>query len=819
MRVSTIVLLVLGLMLSNFATANDSTVDQPLTLTDARHLFSRTGFGFSLAQHDEVKGLSRREAIDAIMRGFSTKPFIPMPAWVDGDAPYFWSLRDMEREDRVRFQRDRDLELSQLRQWWVSELLQTPSPQTERLVLFWHDLMPTSYHGINYQSISMARQNAMFRRLGLGRFDELLKALIRDPAMLNYLDNENSRKQSPNENLARELLERFSMGEGNYREDTVKEAARALTGFGVSHDYNLAFRFQTWKHDKGNKTLFGQTGKFTGDDLVDLIMKQDATAEFIAGKFWQLLVSDKAATKTQLAPLITELKNNDYDLARLYRSILISEAFWQEENRIARVKSPITLQIAAARSLEYPKMQWQSIPVTSASLGMDLFAPPNVSGWNEGTAFTTAGRLKQRKGIVDTLLGIGGETRMKVSNNMVGGMMQPNNTMMSDSGVTITMAAEDYKGPANYRIELHNSGLLWQSDVHIWRRGHDTQRYGRVGNMSNMPWHKHRVTAPAEAVDNAKLLRVVFLNDNAGPDGDRNLYVRGFDRAGQWYPASRGTQTSACLPKNPANAGNLYCNGHIDIPITPKNSAQALSSDSPYQAGAVRVRWGNVRNEKKARLELTLESVVAPQGRWRNISFELHHNGEGKMDLRLNSYSCWPDCFTEIAECLWLDDLDGTTRTWSFALRGNKLCHYDSLTASQKELIDSIWMSVPNLVSRAAEAEQGKRYSQAINQWVELTKDNRWLPQSIYAKEGKQFVINSELLKKPYQDTSVNAPEVLLTTSEQLQSQLQMRHLNVFDLLIPGIEISAFPQLSSTLNKPIAQQLEAYSKHAVSQVY
>ena len=819
-RLALLLMLVLCLPLSTFAKANGTHLDQPLSNADARHLFSRTGFGYSLAQHDLVKGMSRREAIDVILSGFRTEPFAPMPAWVDGDAPYFWSLRDMERADRVRFERDRDLEISQLRQWWISEMLQTPSPQTERLVLFWHDLMPTSYHGVNYQSVAMARQNAMFRQLGLGRFEDLLKAIIRDPAMLNYLDNENSRKQSPNENLARELLERFSMGEGNYHEDTVKEAARALTGYGVSHDYNLAFRFQTWKHDKGEKNLFGQTGKFTGDDLVALIMKQDATAEFIAGKFWRLLVSDKAATTKQLAPLTAQLKRNDYDLAALYQSILMTEAFWQEENRIARVKSPVTLQIAAARSLEYPKMLWQSMSVTSASLGMSLFAPPNVSGWNEGTAFTTAGRLKQRKGIFDNLLGIDSSNESKETANVMGNMMQPmTNGMMSDNGFSITMAAENYEGPANYRLELHADSVLWKSDEQAWLRGHDTQRFGRVGNMANMPWHRLAVTAPAEAIKEAKTLRVLFLNDNAGPDGDRNLYVRGLELAGAWYPASLGVQTSRCVPKNPANAGNLWCNGHIDIPIASTQGVDEVLTDASYQVGDVRVRWGNANVAKKERLELTLESVATPHQRYRNISVELRHKGRGKIDLRLNSYSCWPDCFSQLAECLWRDDLDGTTRIWSFALRGGNQCHYRSLTASEQELIDSIWMSIPALVSHAAKREQGKRYEQAINRWVELTQDNRWLPRSVYARSGEEFVFNSELLKKPYQDTTVNAPPILLTTAEQLHSQLQLRNLTVFDLVLPGIEVNAFPQLSSAVHKPIAEQLDVYSKHAVSQLY
>ncbi len=806
--------------------AAEQFLDQPLTTEDARHLFSRTGFGFSLVQYDQASDLTRRQAIEVVMQGFATKPSVAMPAWVAADAPFYWAMRDMDRTQRVRFERDRDQELAQLRQWWVSEMLQTPSPQTERLVLFWHDLMATSYHGVNYQSLAMAKQNVMFREHGLGKFGDLLKALIRDPAMLNYLDNENSRKQSPNENLARELLERFSMGEGNYSEQTVKEAARALTGYSVSHDYNLSFRFETWKHDTGLKTLFGQRGHFNGDDLIDVILDQPATAEFVAGNFWNLLISDAQATQSDLVQLAEELRENEYDLAQLYRSILLSEAFWRIDNRIARVKSPIVLQIALARSLEYPKQHWQTIPVTSASIGMSLFAPPNVSGWHEGTAYTTAGRLKQRNNVIEMLLGINNSSNVAIA-NISGNVMQADmaGNMMSAAAVTITMAAENYHGPVKYRIELHNGEeTLWKSADLTWMHGHDTLQFGRVNDMSNMPWQQTIATPPAEYIEHADKVRLYFLNDRAGQDGDRNLYVRGVSIAEHFFAASLGNQQSSCIPKNTADAGNLYCNGYVDIPVTTAGMDE-VESNSPYQVGNVRVYWGNIGKGKgKSRLELVLESVRAADQAWRNIKIELHTDGDKNTDMRFTTYSCWPDCFaldsTDIPDCLWVNEIDGFTRAWAFPLDHKHQCHYQSLNTEEKRLVDAIWMSVPDFIEHAALIEKDRRYAGVLARWKQhMATQKNALNESRYAQASKRFVINSALLNNARTPVVVQAPEVLLSTKEQLQSQLTLRGLSVFDLLLPGVGVNEFPLLEASVEKPFAQQLRAYSQHAVSQLY
>ena len=181
----------------------------------------------------------------------------------------------------------RDREMGEFRLWWVKEMIETPSPQTERLVLFWHNHFVSTYPALDEQSTSLARQNLMFRRQGSGNFRLMLKEVIRDAAMLNYLDNDNNKRNAPNENLARELLELFTLGEGNYDEHTVKEAARALTGYRTNKLRDLSFEISPWDQDRGLKNILGSWGFHDGDDLIDLILEQPSSSEFITRKFWR----------------------------------------------------------------------------------------------------------------------------------------------------------------------------------------------------------------------------------------------------------------------------------------------------------------------------------------------------------------------------------------------------------------------------------------------------------------------------------------------------------------------------------------------------
>jgi len=532
-------------------------LEQSISPADARHLLSRTGFDAAPEAQRTIAGLTRREAIEKVMAGFDTKPQRPMPAWTSDVAPLYWARRDLDAEQQRNFDRLRDREIAQLRRWWVDEMLTTTSPQTERMVLFWHDHFATSYRGLNRQSMAMARQNQTFRELGMGDMSSLLSAMIRDPALLRYLNNLSNNRQSPNENLARELMELFTLGEGNYDEATVREAARSLTGYSISPNRNLQSRFNFWQHDANHKTLFGETGAFNGDDLIELLLKQPALDRFIATRFWHWLVADKAPSDEEIQPMADAFRASGHRLDALYRYTLESKAFWQPKNRGGIIKSPATLLIGTARTLDTPKRINHQFPRLLKLAGQDLLAPPNVSGWEEGAAWITPGRLLNRYSALRALLRASrgdniAEKPVQNTNSEMNSMAADESmssmaadSMMADSmaadstdedlptgskaerELILQLASEEFNGPAHYRLELldSDSTVLWSSGERVLNGGWDTTRYGPLDGRDQLPWQSIALPVEQDLLTQSERLRVHFVNDAAADGGDRNLYV------------------------------------------------------------------------------------------------------------------------------------------------------------------------------------------------------------------------------------------------------------------------------------------------------
>lgn len=221
--------------------------------------------------------------------------------------------------------------------------------------------------------------------------------------MLNYLGNRSNKKNSPNEILARELLELFTMGEGEFDEHTVKEAARALTGWTVSVPNNMTFSIAHWDQDKGNKTLFGRSGSFDGDDLIDLILEQPAAARHLARVFWRNFVSEFIVDEDAIASLATTFRESNFELEALYRAVLESSAFWDDVYRGHIVKSPVDLLIGTIRTTGVVPKRWQAIPAELDNLGQALFDPPNVAGWKGGRNWITPDRLLSRRAALNSL--------------------------------------------------------------------------------------------------------------------------------------------------------------------------------------------------------------------------------------------------------------------------------------------------------------------------------------------------------------------------------------------------------------------------------
>ncbi len=272
-----------------------------------------------------------------------------------------------------------------LRAWWVFRMLGTKRPLVERLTLLWHNHFATSNDKVQDVS-AMFEQNDIFRRLGRGPFRELLQAVVKHRAMLIWLDANANRKEHPNENLARELMELFTLGEGEYTERDVKEAARCLTGWTLRQQ---RFVFIEELHDSGEKTVLGRTSKFQGDDLLDHLLEQDATARRIAWRLGELFFGEGVLDDAASESLAQGLKKNRLDIAWGIETILRSQLFFSDANIRSRVMSPVEFVIGTVRSLEISSDPPSTLLLATElrRLGQDLFHPPNVFGWSEGRSW------------------------------------------------------------------------------------------------------------------------------------------------------------------------------------------------------------------------------------------------------------------------------------------------------------------------------------------------------------------------------------------------------------------------------------------------
>ena len=270
--------------------ASASTTDL-LTYDDARHLLNRAGFGATDREIQRTVGMTREQATRNLLDNVRTSPVTPPPAWTAEAIALRYRRRGEEATDveRKMFQQEQIRKGLELRGWWVDEMLSTSSPLTERMTLFWHNHFVSSQQKVKLAEL-MYRQNATLRANALGSFADLLHAIARDPAMVIYLDNAQNRKGSPNENFAREVMELFTLGEGHYTEQDIKEAARAFTGWSLDRQTGQ-FVFRRFIHDDGEKAVLGRTGKLDGDQVLDILLAEPATAEFIIRKLWREFVS------------------------------------------------------------------------------------------------------------------------------------------------------------------------------------------------------------------------------------------------------------------------------------------------------------------------------------------------------------------------------------------------------------------------------------------------------------------------------------------------------------------------------------------------
>lgn len=378
-----------------------SAVAAPMGEADARHFLERTGFGAPPPLVAQFARLSREQAVDRLLVRDSAG-FHAAPPSLDYQRPS--AGRDLDESARKAFAMQQREQGMALRQWWLEEMLHASTPTRalrERMTLFWHNHFVSSQQKVKSVKL-MLDQNLLLRRHALGNFSVLLHSVSKDPAMLIYLDGANSRKASPNENFAREVMELFTLGEGNYSEQDVKEAARAFTGWSFERETGT-YLWRPGMHDGGEKSILGRTGSFDGDQVLDILLAQPKTAEFIVGKLWREFISP-TADATEVRRIGAAFRSAAYEVTGALRPLLLSKAFWAPENRGALVKSPVDLLVGTLRTLETSPANTLPVVAGLRQLGQDLFAPPNVKGWPGGSAWINTHSLLARKQFLERLL-------------------------------------------------------------------------------------------------------------------------------------------------------------------------------------------------------------------------------------------------------------------------------------------------------------------------------------------------------------------------------------------------------------------------------
>jgi uncharacterized protein (DUF1800 family) len=361
----------------------------------AAHLLVRAGFGGTPAEFQKTLALGLEQAVNSLV---SAEP--------DNLQPPSWAATDDEQDLREQLkvaatpaekqsirkilQQKFRSEMKDLIRWWVDRMLNTSSPFVEKMTLFWHGHFATSAEKVR-PAYKMWLQNETFRREGLDNFRRLIKVVSRDPAMMVWLDTAQSRKESPNENFAREVMELFTLGEGHYTESDVKAAARAFTGYRIDQ-FDQSFRFAQNQFDSGLKTFMGKTGPWDGDQILDIIVSQPQCARFIVSKIWKFFVYEDPEPNLVDA-LANELRKGHYELRPFMRTLFLSEEFYSAKARNSQIKSPIQLIVEALHTLSIPLPDSDFLEFAFRQLGQVPFYPPNVKGWDGGKSWINTATL------------------------------------------------------------------------------------------------------------------------------------------------------------------------------------------------------------------------------------------------------------------------------------------------------------------------------------------------------------------------------------------------------------------------------------------
>lgn len=374
---------------------------EPDRQTKNQHLLWRTGFGPGTGDFGLLQDIHPHKLYKKIEKAAAVKP-VPFEAvnlYIKSALlmPESPAEEKMDKEEKKKFTAEQrriinqnsKTDINNLTLQWVNQMVNSPAQLREKLSLFWHGHFASRINNSLYQQqlINEIRANAF------ENFGDLLKKVSKSASMLSFLNNQQNKKKKPNENFAREVMELFTLGRGNYTEQDVKEAARAFTGWTYEKDGRFAFNPKT--HDDGEKTVLGTTGKLNGDDVLDIILKQPQTAKYITTKLYRFFVNEQI-DDAKVQWLANRFYKNNYDIRQLMHDLFTSDWFYDPQHIGCKIKSPVEYIAGIRRLLPMTIRNEQVQVLIHRILGQWLFNPPNVAGWPGGTAWIDSSSLMLR---------------------------------------------------------------------------------------------------------------------------------------------------------------------------------------------------------------------------------------------------------------------------------------------------------------------------------------------------------------------------------------------------------------------------------------
>ncbi len=341
-----------------------------LTPQEIRHLYRRAAFAPTVA---EVNAALNQQMSQLVEQLLADQPEPSAPGWVN-NLPYTGTLTPQQQTNYRNWIRE-------LREWWIRQMITQPLSVTEKMTLFWHGHFATQYSTVQVPQYHY-KMNALFRRYAMGNFKDMVKAVSVDPCMLIYLDGVRNRVGAPNENYAREVMELFTIGIGNYTQPDIANAAKAFTGWTVS---GLNAVFVPSRHDNTIKTFMGRSGNFDGNQIIDIIFEQAETARFICRKLYRYFIYE-VPDETIIDQLATTFRNNNYELKPVLRQLFNSAHFYNPLTMSAEITAPVERAVGAIRQLGIPipansNVVPSFVRTSGETFGQALFEPPNVAGW------------------------------------------------------------------------------------------------------------------------------------------------------------------------------------------------------------------------------------------------------------------------------------------------------------------------------------------------------------------------------------------------------------------------------------------------------